>query len=199
MRPMNACTLLVAQVDGCEVITIEDIAEDDGTLHPVQQALVEEHATQCGFCTPGMAMSLFALYHATDDDIGDDEARAAPSRAISAVAPAIARSSTPESAPVTSAGRHATRRHVSDDKGACGAQRQRRHQDRRRGSFLAAPATLDGAMSLVAERPDAAFLGGGTFSRSDGHPRAPRRSSWRASPSCAASTMPRPYLRSAPR
>ncbi len=74
---VNACTLLVAQADGCEVITVEDIAEDDGTLHPVQEALVEQHATQCGFCTPGMAMSLFAMFHAHDGDVGEETARAA--------------------------------------------------------------------------------------------------------------------------
>ena len=73
----NACTLMMAQVDGCEIVTIEDIAEDDGTLHPVQEALVDEHATQCGFCIPGMAMSLFALHHATKGPISEDQARAA--------------------------------------------------------------------------------------------------------------------------
>jgi len=59
---VNACVLLLGQVDGAEVITVEDLA-DGGILHPVQQAMVDQHGSQCGFCTPGIVMSLFALYH----------------------------------------------------------------------------------------------------------------------------------------
>ena len=76
-QTVNACSVLVAQLDGCEVVTIEDIAEDDGTLHPVQEALVEEHATQCGFCTPGMAMSLFVLHQSTEGAIAEEDVRGA--------------------------------------------------------------------------------------------------------------------------
>jgi xanthine dehydrogenase small subunit len=61
-RPVNACVLLLGQVDGAEVLTIEDLADGDA-LHPIQQAMVDFHASQCGFCTPGIVMSLFALYH----------------------------------------------------------------------------------------------------------------------------------------
>jgi xanthine dehydrogenase small subunit len=59
---VNACVLLLGQVDGAEVLTVEDLAEG-GELHPVQQAMVDQHGSQCGFCTPGIVMSLFALYH----------------------------------------------------------------------------------------------------------------------------------------
>ena len=55
----NACILLLGQLDGAELITIEDLADGD-TLHPVQQAMVDYHGSQCGFCTPGIVMSLFA-------------------------------------------------------------------------------------------------------------------------------------------
>src|SRR5262249_4582806 len=51
-EPMNACILFAGQVDGCEIITVEDLARDD-VLHPVQQAMVDLHGSQCGFCTPG--------------------------------------------------------------------------------------------------------------------------------------------------
>lgn len=61
-EPVNACILLLGQVDGCEVITVDDLAEG-GALHPAQQAMVDHHGSQCGFCTPGIVMSLFALYH----------------------------------------------------------------------------------------------------------------------------------------
>jgi xanthine dehydrogenase small subunit len=59
---VNACVMLLGQVDGAEVITVEDLAEGR-SLHPVQQAMVDRHGSQCGFCTPGIVMSLFALYH----------------------------------------------------------------------------------------------------------------------------------------
>src|SRR5262249_1322179 len=63
--PVNACILFVGQVDGAEIITVEDLARGEA-LHPVQQALVDHHGSQCGFCTPGFVMSLFALYHRAD-------------------------------------------------------------------------------------------------------------------------------------
>jgi carbon-monoxide dehydrogenase small subunit len=53
--------LLAVQADGAEVTTVEGLAAPDGTLHPVQQALRDSHALQCGFCTPGIVMTLAAL------------------------------------------------------------------------------------------------------------------------------------------
>ncbi len=63
-RAVNACILFIASLDGRQLLTVEHLRGPDGTLHPVQQALVEQHGSQCGFCTPGFVMSLFALYHA---------------------------------------------------------------------------------------------------------------------------------------
>ena len=54
---VKSCTLLAVQADGQEITTIEGLADDDGTFHPVQQAFHEQHALQCGFCTPGMVMA----------------------------------------------------------------------------------------------------------------------------------------------
>src|ERR1700754_1405055 len=59
---VNACILLLGQIDGKELVTVDDLAKD-GPLHPVQQAMVDHHGSQCGFCTPGFVMSLFTLYH----------------------------------------------------------------------------------------------------------------------------------------
>lgn len=56
----NGCITLIAQLDGKQLLTVEDLA-DNGTLHPVQQAMADCHASQCGFCTPGFVMSAFAL------------------------------------------------------------------------------------------------------------------------------------------
>ncbi|HLW13084.1 MAG TPA: xanthine dehydrogenase small subunit [Casimicrobiaceae bacterium] len=61
-KPINACIRLLPSVDGKAVFTVESLASERGEWHPVQQALVECHASQCGFCTPGFAMSLFGLY-----------------------------------------------------------------------------------------------------------------------------------------
>lgn len=61
-EPINACILLLGQVDGAEIVTVEDLASG-GELHPVQSAMVSHHGSQCGFCTPGIVMSLFTLYH----------------------------------------------------------------------------------------------------------------------------------------
>ena len=64
-RSVNSCITFVGALHGKQLITVEDLAGNGaagGELHPVQQAFVEQHAAQCGFCTPGFIMSLFALY-----------------------------------------------------------------------------------------------------------------------------------------
>ena len=61
LLPVNACILFLPALDGKALFTVESLRQD-GRLHPVQQALVECHGSQCGFCTPGFVMSLYALY-----------------------------------------------------------------------------------------------------------------------------------------
>ncbi len=61
-RAVNSCIRFVPTLDGKEVVTVESLRAPDGKLHPVQQAMIEAHASQCGFCTPGFVMSLFALW-----------------------------------------------------------------------------------------------------------------------------------------
>lgn len=58
---VKSCTVLAAQADGQEVRTIEGMADADGTLHPMQQAFMENHGLQCGYCTPGMVMAATSL------------------------------------------------------------------------------------------------------------------------------------------
>jgi len=58
---VKSCTVLAAQADGSSVTTLEGLAGDDGTMHPVQQAFHEEHGLQCGYCTPGMVMAIASL------------------------------------------------------------------------------------------------------------------------------------------
>ncbi len=59
-EPVNSCMMLAAEADGCEILTVEGLASE-GNLSPLQQAFVEHNAVQCGFCTPGMLMSAYAL------------------------------------------------------------------------------------------------------------------------------------------
>jgi carbon-monoxide dehydrogenase small subunit len=60
-RAVKSCNVLLAQVAGAEVTTIEGLASADGTMHPMQNAFKECHGLQCGFCTPGMVMSAVSL------------------------------------------------------------------------------------------------------------------------------------------
>ena len=73
-KPVKSCTILCAQVDGCEVTTIEGLAQD-GELHPMQNAFRENHALQCGFCTPGIVMRTVALLGRDKETTREDAAR----------------------------------------------------------------------------------------------------------------------------
>jgi carbon-monoxide dehydrogenase small subunit len=70
---VKSCTLLAVQADGGEVRTIEGMAAADGTLHPMQQAFMENHGLQCGYCTPGMVMAATSLLaenpNPTEEDV----------------------------------------------------------------------------------------------------------------------------------
>jgi carbon-monoxide dehydrogenase small subunit len=69
----RSCLMLAVQADGHEIMTVEGIATDADTLHPLQQAFHEHHGLQCGFCTPGILTTLIELLrdnpHPTEDDI----------------------------------------------------------------------------------------------------------------------------------
>ncbi len=66
-RAVNSCIQFLGTLDGKQLVTVEDLTQqNDGPspeLHAVQQAMVEQHGSQCGFCTPGFVMSLFAMFH----------------------------------------------------------------------------------------------------------------------------------------
>ncbi|MCP1676046.1 xanthine dehydrogenase small subunit [Natronocella acetinitrilica] len=68
---VNACILFLPVLHGRQLITVEHLRDPDGALHPVQAAMVKAHASQCGFCTPGFVMSLFARFHqgSAEDDL----------------------------------------------------------------------------------------------------------------------------------
>ena len=72
-QSVRSCLMLAVQADGCEVTTVEGLASDPKTLHPLQQAFHDHHGLQCGFCTPGILMTLIELLrdnpNPTEDDI----------------------------------------------------------------------------------------------------------------------------------
>jgi carbon-monoxide dehydrogenase small subunit len=72
---VKSCSVLAVQADGAEVTTIQGLANDSGELHPLQQAFHEEHALQCGYCTPGMIMAAVDLLrdnpHPTEEEVRD--------------------------------------------------------------------------------------------------------------------------------
>ncbi len=70
---VKSCTVLAVQADGQDIRTIEGMAAADGTLHPMQQAFMENHGLQCGYCTPGMVMAATSLLeenpHPTEEEV----------------------------------------------------------------------------------------------------------------------------------
>lgn len=76
-RAVNSCIQFLPTLDGKQLVTVEDLSQSastsSGELHAVQQAMVDQHGSQCGFCTPGFVMSLFSMFH---DNPGQDTSRA---------------------------------------------------------------------------------------------------------------------------
>ena len=70
-QAVNSCLVMLGQLAGKHVLTVEGLADADGTPHAVQQALVETDASQCGFCTPGFVMAMFAFFH-SGENVDDD-------------------------------------------------------------------------------------------------------------------------------
>ena len=72
-KSVKSCTVFAVQAEGGKVLTIEGIAQADGSLHPLQQAFHEHHGLQCGFCTPGMIVRAYRLLqekpHPTEEEI----------------------------------------------------------------------------------------------------------------------------------
>ncbi|WP_122073428.1 xanthine dehydrogenase small subunit [Pseudophaeobacter sp. EL27] len=70
-KPLNSCILFLPQLNGKSIRTVEGAADADGTLHPVQNAMITHHGSQCGFCTPGFVMSMVTAHKngATDHDV----------------------------------------------------------------------------------------------------------------------------------
>lgn len=161
-EPVTACTLPLGLVDGAEVVAVEDIAARSGELHPVQQALLDHHATPCGYCAPGMAMTLFTLYHRPKRDRSRAEIAAA-------LAGNLCRCSGYRA--VIDAALQSCKGTPGDRHAAAAADTARKLKQLRDGedvfvgdetSFFAAPADLDTLSPLIESHPDAALVAGAT-------------------------------------
>lgn len=158
-RAVNSCIQFVGALDGKQLLTVEDLA--DGTLHPCQQAMVDCHGSQCGFCTPGFVMSLFALYqepgtpdrNRIDDTLAGNLCRCTGYGPIAAAARAMKTGAKPDrfarGAPATAAALKAL------DDGAMAAL----EADGRR---YFAPRSVDALVALLLDHPAATILAGGT-------------------------------------
>lgn len=71
-QSVKSCTLFAVQADGAEITTIEGLAGADGTLHPLQQAFIDEHGLQCGFCTPGMITRAYRFLQENPNPTNDE-------------------------------------------------------------------------------------------------------------------------------
>ncbi|TCO81914.1 xanthine dehydrogenase small subunit [Plasticicumulans lactativorans] len=163
--PINACIRFVATLDGKELITVESLRGTDGRLHPVQQALVDHHGSQCGFCTPGFVMSLLGLYldgpaqpdrRAIDDALSGNLCRCTGYRPIITAAQHLRDYGT-DAVPFA----------PGQDESARIAQLQGLRPDGTRvlrgdGVTLYAPTDADAFARLYAEHPQATVLAGGT-------------------------------------
>jgi xanthine dehydrogenase small subunit len=158
--PVNACILLLGQFDGAELITVEDLADGD-VLHPVQQAMVDLHGSQCGFCTPGVVMSLFAAYHsgapATEaslcDQLAGNLCRCTGYRPILAAGLATCNGDPADKFAATADERIAALAALADGRDLFVGDEDR---------FFAAPATLSSLAALYERFPDAALVAGAT-------------------------------------
>ncbi|MCE2559911.1 MAG: FAD binding domain-containing protein, partial [Acidobacteria bacterium] len=160
-EPTNSCIQLLGSLDGAEVVTVDDLASSATDLHPVQQALVDHHASQCGFCTPGFVMTLFALYHANErpdraavnEWLAGNLCRCTGYRPIADAALASC-GDAPQDEFTRNAGRTAEQLATLDD-----------GQDLFVGNdemFFAAPASEDSLAHLCARHPEAVITGGAT-------------------------------------
>ena len=159
--PVNSCILLTGMVDGAEIVTVEDLASPEDGLHPVQRALVDAHASQCGFCTPGFVMSLFTLYQSgvradratVNDWLAGNLCRCTGYRPIADAALACCKGGADAAREERAAGAAGLLAGLSDDADLFAGNDH---------TFFAAPATEDALAALCARYPDATIVGGAT-------------------------------------
>jgi xanthine dehydrogenase small subunit len=160
---VNACIRFVATLDGCQLLTVEHLKAADGTLHPIQQAMVDCHGSQCGFCTPGFVMSMFALYHndANPTPNGIDDALAGNLCRCTGYTPIAAASQRMYELADPASDRFAHARSAIAE----GLKALKDDETFRVGEgnrLFYAPATLEAFATLLAENPEARIVSGAT-------------------------------------
>jgi xanthine dehydrogenase small subunit len=171
-RAINSCIRFLPTIDGKELVTVESLEGADGELHPVQRAMVECHGSQCGFCTPGFVMSLFALYLGLEQ--GSHGSRGAPperEEVLTALSGNLCRCTGYR--PIIDAGRRMSE-YPEPKRWSCsdaqsfdrvgqlrGLQRTAPDSALRFAGFYA-PLTLDELASALQAVPDSVVLAGGT-------------------------------------
>src|ERR1700685_4591233 len=159
-EPFNACILLLGQLDRAALITIEGLAVG-GEVHPLQQAMADTHASQCGFCTPGIVMSLFAAYHSGQpvtyaglcDQLAGNLCRCTGYRPIIDAALQSCVGEPADRFAATSQERAAALAGLADNRDVFVGDE---------AAFFTAPASLDSLAALYARFPDATLVGGAT-------------------------------------
>jgi xanthine dehydrogenase small subunit len=163
-RAVNSCIRFLPTLDGKELVTVESLQQPSGTLHPVQQSMIDQHASQCGFCTPGFVMSLFALYLQRSDSSREQvlEALTGNLCRCTGYRPIIDAGMRQGLYPepdrwsredARSAPRLDTLRRLADERGAAGSLRYPGYH---------APRTLEELSTALLAHPDAVVLAGGT-------------------------------------
>jgi len=159
-EPVNACIQLLGQIDGKDIITIDDLAVD-GKLHPIQKEMVDLHGSQCGFCTPGIIMSLFALYHSGETGsrenvnnwLSGNLCRCTGYRPIAEAAAAAIDGKPGDFLTSRQSQTLKKLEELNDSQDLLVGKDER---------FFAAPATIDTLATLCAKHPDATILSGAT-------------------------------------
>lgn len=160
-EPVNACIRPLVTLDGCHVVTIEHLRGSDGGLHPVQHAMIAHHGSQCGFCTPGIVMALYALWMHTPHPSGQQIERALQGNLCRCTG----------YAPIIRAGLEMGQHGQSDpllEERAQVAKQLRAWRDDARvdvsrdGSRAILPADLDDLAELLLQHPEARIVAGAT-------------------------------------
>jgi xanthine dehydrogenase small subunit len=160
-EPVNSCIVTLGQLDGGELITVEDLAHE-GKLHPVQTAMAAGHGSQCGFCTPGIVMSLFAHFHSE----GERTDRATINDALAGnLCRCTGYRSIVDAAREACAGPMTDRFVANETETRTALRELEDHADVFVGNetgFFAAPASEASLASLYQRHPDARIIGGAT-------------------------------------
>ncbi|MFH1806534.1 MAG: xanthine dehydrogenase small subunit [Pseudomonadota bacterium] len=162
-RTVNACIQFLPTLDGKQVLTVEHLKSPDGSLHPVQQAMVDTHGSQCGFCTPGFVMSLYQMWldGGTDDRGAINDALAGNLCRCTGYGPIIEAARKAGGIAASDPAEHHRRAAIADRLARLTGDKAMLAIEHPAGRFFA-PKTADQLAQLLVTHPDATVLAGGT-------------------------------------